>query len=259
METLPLSGTLESHIIPLSVITTESRWMVKVVASYFSFPSSLNLKLKLFQNMFYDSDIVDRFSLSKTKCSNFIISGLAPYYRTKLITDIKKCPYFTLHFDESINKVLQTEQMDAFFRYWCDQSNQVKARYLDSAFLNHPNTDHIPDGIDTIIKALNKESMIILSMDGPNTNWAGLRKIQDKRKNEGFSILEDIVSFGIHILCGALQSDVKESVWVLEKVLQSMWKYFTILLLEKTFTYKLTSLKILLNASLSHVGRRMKM
>ena len=109
METLPLSGTLESHIIPLSVITTESRWMVKVVASYFSFPSSLNLKLKLFQNMFYDSDIADRFSLSKTKCSNFIISGLAPYYRTKLITNIKKFSYFTLLFDESINIVLQTD------------------------------------------------------------------------------------------------------------------------------------------------------
>ena len=83
--------------------------------------------------------------------------------------------------------------------------------------------------------------MISLGMDGPNylswiflkiaqlvfnTNWAILRKIQDKRGDKGFSILEDIGSCGLHIVCGALQSGVKESSWLLKKSLQLMCKLF---------------------------------
>ena len=51
-EPLPSSGNLESYVIPLSVVTAEIRWVMKVVASHFSFRSCLDLK-ELFQKKFF--------------------------------------------------------------------------------------------------------------------------------------------------------------------------------------------------------------
>ena len=59
-------------------------------------------------------------------------------------------------------------------------------------FFDRPNTDNVIDSINNTIKALRKESMISLGMDGLNSDWKILRTSQDKRKSKGFSILEDI-------------------------------------------------------------------
>ena len=109
------TGTLESYIIPISAITAEIQWAMTVVVSHFSFRSCLDLS-DMFRTMFYDSDVAKGFTLSKTKCKYFVTYGLAPFYKN-LNADIKKSPYFTLHFDKSMNKILQTEQMDACIRF----------------------------------------------------------------------------------------------------------------------------------------------
>ena len=219
------TGTLESYIIPISVITAEIRWAMKVVVSHFSFRSCINLS-DMFTTMFYDSDVAKGFTLGKTKCNYFITYGLAPIYKKNLIAAIKKSPYFTLHFDESMNKILQTEQMDACIRFWCEKSNMVKSRYLDSAFFNRPNAVNIADGIDNVIKPLSKEAMISLGMDGPHTNWSVVKIIQERRKDDGVPCLESIGSCGLHVVSGSLQTGVQKSSWPLKKVLQSMWKLF---------------------------------
>ena len=41
--------------------------------------------------------------------------------------------------DDSMNKILQNEQMDLQARYLNDNERQVRTRYFDSKFLNHPN------------------------------------------------------------------------------------------------------------------------
>lgn len=67
-------------------------------------------------------------------------------------------------------------------------------------FFDRPNADNVFDSIHNTIKALRKESMISLGMDGLNSDWKILRTIQDKRKSEGFSILEDIAICGLHVI-----------------------------------------------------------
>ena len=57
--------------------------------------------------MFSDSKIAHSFNLSRTKCSFIVNFGLAPFFKTMLLIVIKKSPYFTTIFDESLNKKLQ--------------------------------------------------------------------------------------------------------------------------------------------------------
>ena len=57
--------------------------------------------------MFSDSDIAKKFQMSKIKVSYVIIFGLAYYFCNSLITLVKKSPFYTLLFDESLNKVLR--------------------------------------------------------------------------------------------------------------------------------------------------------
>ena len=218
-----LQSSLEYLVIPLSIIHAEIRWTMKLVLSNLSFRSCLGLK-ELFQSMFYDSDIAKGFKLSKTKCSYYVNYGLAHFYKKKLIAEVNASPFFTLHFDESMNKVLQTEQMDGCVRFWSDECNQVKTHYLDSQFFNHPNSTNIVQGIESTIKPLHKQKMTGLGMDGPTTNWAVLKLIQEDRKELEFPLVENIGSCGLHVVPGALQTVVTESSWPLKKVLKAMWQ-----------------------------------
>ena len=216
-------SSLEYLVIPLSIIHAEIRWTMKLVLSNLSFRSCLGLN-DLFQSMFYDSDIAKGFKLSKMKCSYYVNYGLAPFYKKKLIAEVNASPFFTLHFDESMNKVLQTEQMDGCVRFWSDECNQVKTHYLDSQFFNRPNSTNIVQGIESTIKPLHKQKMIGLGMDGPTTNWAVLKLIQEDRKELEFPLVENIGSCGLHVVSGVLQTGVTESSWPLKKVLKAMWQ-----------------------------------
>lgn len=76
--------------------------------------------------MFPDSDIAKSFKLSKTKCGYVINYGLAPYFRDLLVKMISSSPFYVVSFDESMNKILQNEQMDIQFRFWDDKCKQVR-------------------------------------------------------------------------------------------------------------------------------------
>ena len=54
--------------------------------------------------MFPDSEIAQKFQLGKTKL--------------KLVKNIVVSPFYTVSFDESMNRVLQNEEMDVQVRYW---------------------------------------------------------------------------------------------------------------------------------------------
>ena len=89
--------------------------------------------------MFSDSEIAKSFKLSKTKCGYFINFRLAPYFKDLLVKEIKAANIFVVLFDESLNKVLQEEQMDVQFRYWNEAAKQVNTRFFHSQFLKRPN------------------------------------------------------------------------------------------------------------------------
>ena len=123
---------------PTSALRAEVLWTLKVISSHYSLRSCLGLK-ELFEAMFSDSEIAKSFKLSKTKCGYFINFELAPYFKDSIVKEIKAANIFVVLFDESLNKVLQEEQMDVQFRYWNEAAKQVNTRFFHSQFLKRPN------------------------------------------------------------------------------------------------------------------------
>lgn len=176
--------------------------------------------------MFPDSEKAKSFKLSKTKCSYYLVFGLAPYYRDILIENIASSPSFSILFDESLNHHIQEEQMDVHVRYWDLKTSQAQTRYLDSRFFHRPNAVKIQEEILEAIKPLNENAMIMISMDGPNTNWVVLDKMKAHRDANEIPQIMDVGSCGLHIVHGAFQTGIKATEWQLDKVLMAMWKLF---------------------------------
>ena len=166
--------------------------------------------------------------MSKTKCGYYINYGLAPFYRDTLINDIKKAPFYTVLFDETLNKILQEEQMDLYIRYWSETENIVKTRYFDSQFLKRPNAENVAKSIEASLSKhkIPKEKKINLGMDGPSTNWLVLQKIDESRSEVELPPLKTIGSWGLHIVSGALQTGADKYGWHLKKVLKALFNLF---------------------------------
>ena len=61
--------------------------------------------------------------------------GLAPYFKDLLLKEITVSDCFEVSFDESMNKVLQEEQVDVVqIRYWNEAAKLVDTRFFDSQF-----------------------------------------------------------------------------------------------------------------------------
>ena len=92
-------------------------WTLETVMSNYSYSSATGLN-ELLRTMFPDSDIAKKFQLSSTKMAYIIRFGLAPYFHSKLLSEVKKCNHFVLAFDESLDKVTQHGQMDIHIRFF---------------------------------------------------------------------------------------------------------------------------------------------
>ena len=105
------SGRVDTMLNAAAVSHGEIRWVMKVVTSHFSYCSCINLN-SLLASMFPDSQIAKSFEMLKTKCSYYIMYGLAPYHKEELIQKIEASPNYSILFDESLNHRLQDEQLD---------------------------------------------------------------------------------------------------------------------------------------------------
>ena len=141
--------TLDSMVIPMSSIHAELLWTLKVVSSHFSLRSCLGLN-KLFRVMFSDSKIASLFQ----KCEYFITNRLVPHFKELLLKDVNLSPFFVLSFDESLNEIIQKEQMDLQIRYWDNTQKKVCTRYLGSYFLQRPNAKNLCDFLISSLKEL---------------------------------------------------------------------------------------------------------
>ena len=87
--------------------------------------------------MFQDSPTASELSLGATKMSYLLNFGIAPYFKNLLLDEIKASPYYVLSIDESLNTVLQKEQMDVIICYFCSNTERVESKYFNSEFLGH--------------------------------------------------------------------------------------------------------------------------
>ena len=120
--------------------------------------------------MFPDSAIPDKFSLGKDKARYMIIYGIYPTFKQKLKSMINNSPWYSVSFDESLNKNLQKCQMDVNLRYWNDEKNIPETSYLDSKFLLQPNAENLKWELVASITGLDVAKFLQSSMDDPNTN-----------------------------------------------------------------------------------------
>ena len=138
--------------------------------------------------MFSDSKIAENFKLSKTKCGYYLTYGIAPCLKSNITKSILKAPYFTIMFDESLNSVLQNEQMDIQIRYWSDEDCKVQTKY-DSKFLKRANSDTICDALSKTLNSFDEGKMLMLSVDSPTTNWAVFDKLRQRKEENKIPIL----------------------------------------------------------------------
>ena len=96
--------------------------------------------------------------------------GIAPYLKEMLENEVKISDWFVGSFDESLNDVTQTSEMDICIRFWNKENNRVEDRYRDSQFLGHTTHQHLLDSIQEGLKVFDMTEMVQLSMDGPNVN-----------------------------------------------------------------------------------------
>lgn len=219
------SGTLEKYICSKDVTVAEIRWCLKVVMSSMSFRTCIDI-CDLFKTIFHDSQIAKDMSISKTKCSYFISYGIAPYVKKNLLKNVQKACFYVISFDESMNSVLQEEQLDVILRFWDANDNMVKTRYFDSQFLRRPNAENLINKLNSSTEEISKNHLIQISMDGPSVNWKLWELLASEREEKDLPQLINIGSCGLHIFHGAFQQGAKKTLWNIEKVLKSIFNLF---------------------------------
>ena len=134
-------------------ITAEVRYLLNLLQKDQSMNSLVGANAMLCQ-MFLDSAIASRFSLSRTKGTYLLNHGLAPYYQTRLLYDIKesRSSKFSVLFDESLNNSFQTEQMDILVKFW--NNDVVETQYFSSVFMGHTTAADLKGAFKTAIAPL---------------------------------------------------------------------------------------------------------
>src|SRR5207245_1168219 len=96
----------------------------------------------------------------------------------------------------------------------------VTTRYITSAFLGHTTAEDLLKGFNTACSGLNLESLLQVSMDGPNVNLKFLRLLKEEmQQNPNHPVFLDMGSCGIHVVHGAFRTGFKKVEWKLEKFL----------------------------------------
>nr|CAD7426049.1 unnamed protein product [Timema monikensis] len=99
-----------------NVTECETLWCIQTTVYHNSLRNAES-SVRLFKRMFRDSSTATDMRLGKDKISYSIVYGLAPYFKNKLVSAVKKCEFFVVGFDETLNKFAQKQQMDIVVRY----------------------------------------------------------------------------------------------------------------------------------------------
>ena len=220
-----VKGKLDDYLLDDSIINAEILWTLECVMGHFSFHSCAQINSH-FSAMFKDSQIAAKMKFGKIKCSYFINYGLAPYIKEQLEKYISSSPLYIVSFDESMNSVLENEQMDVAIRFLHNSKKQAKTRYLISKFLHRPNAENLVNLFSSALKHLDQENLLQLSMDGPSASWNVLDIVSEKRNENEFEQLLVIGSCSQHVLHGVFKNGVIITKWDLGKILKSMFYLF---------------------------------
>ena len=83
-----------------------------------------------------------------------------------------------MSFDENLNDITQTCEMDTLIRYFNSEEDQVKVHYWNSSFMVHTIHVDLYEHFNKLVKSLDIMKLFQISMDGPVTNWKLYKKIE---------------------------------------------------------------------------------
>ena len=129
-------STIELHLERSSAMKAEIIWTLKSVMSGYSARSNEDMNETL-AAIFPEFEATKSFQMSQSKSMYIVNHGLAPYFKSVLKTNLHKAEFLVYSFDESLNGVMQTAEMDLHVHYWDSVENRVKVRYYNSTFLGH--------------------------------------------------------------------------------------------------------------------------
>ena len=156
------------------ITSAEARWMFKVAAGDYSLNSCENTPV-LFQRMFPDSSICEKFTMSKQKASYIASSGLGPLMAKQLCKSVSESGgAFTMMFDETTT-LQNRKQMDLILRFWSESEKQVVTKYLMSLFFARAPAEKIVTMLTELLQEnrayqLPWDRLFNISSDGPNIN-----------------------------------------------------------------------------------------
>ena len=114
-------------------INTEVRWSLKQACSS-RLQNSVCGSFDLFEVMFPDRNIASQMEFGRMKLMYTVNFGITPYFRKILNNEIVNSEWYTISFDESLNKVVQECKMDVIIRFLYNLSNKVQVRVWNSMF-----------------------------------------------------------------------------------------------------------------------------
>ena len=173
----------ETMSLPDQICKAEALWALKTAKDDFSF-CALDGFPQLLQRMCPDSEIAKGVKMSCTKVTHIIGHGLGPYFLQKTVDDILNTPgtYFTLHFDVTTSQI--KKQLDILVRYYSDNHNEVRPRFLKAAVFGHAYAESVANELSETLQKfrLPLKYLLSLSSDGPNVNKAIKTIINSKLK-----------------------------------------------------------------------------
>ena len=220
--TTSVASSVSTHVTRLDILNAEIWWCLKVVAAGYSFRSSEDISF-LWRNQFPDSEIAQQCQVGETKCMYLTGYGLAPHFRSLLLTKVRHQPY-VLIFDESLNEEQQMKQLDLLVRFWDHDS--VQTRYLTSIFMGHATANDLLQAVCHGIRDIGYSTLCQLSMDGPNVNWSFFTKFDKTIETEHGTQLLNVGSCGLHTLHNAFKAGCLSTKWEVTDFLTALYILF---------------------------------
>lgn len=215
---------VQTTVTQADVLNAEILWCLKIASSHYSFRSCSNIS-DLFKSMFHDSTIASQFSMSYDKVAYFLNFGIYPVFHHDLVSNLSSASVFSISFDESMNDVLQQQQMDIFVKFWDDKLESAVTRYFASVFMGYTKATDMLDKFKSGVRELNMVKCLQLSMDGPNVNWLFLSLYKDGL-DEGDPKLIETGSCGLHILNNSFKVGSKATEWNISGLLRCLHLLF---------------------------------
>ena len=161
-------------------------------------------------------------SLARVKSIYAVTHGLAPYFKSVLVSTLDKSDVHVYSLDEVLNDVTQTCEMDFYVRFWESVSNRVETRYFGSSFLGHTTHQDLCSLFIDVTKDLNSTRLYQISVDGPSVKV--YNEFIKKQRGEWHHQLIDMGSCNLHIIHGALHTGEIKSGWDLKHILKGAYQ-----------------------------------